>query len=113
MQGYREQEETQYELLETRKYTQELFDKRNAVLRKKMSECEERIKKARLSIPNAINYEEKVIQLKEAIQSLKNDSLTPAEQNRFLKVIIDRIEIETIDNGFNSTGLNLQIFLKL
>ena len=111
MQGYREQEETQYELLETRKYTQELFDKRNAALRQKMSDCEERIKKAKLSMPNAINYEEKVIQLKEAIQALKDDSITPGEQNRLLKTIIDRIELETVDNGRNNTELNLKVFL--
>ena len=113
MKGYREQEETQYELLETRKYTQELFDKRNAALRQKMSECEARIKKARQAIPNAINYEEKVIQLKEAIQALKDDSLSPAEQNRRLKVIVDKMYISTTDAGWNKTDIYLQIFLNI
>ena len=113
MQGYHEQEEMQYELLETKRYTQELFEKRNAALRQKMSECEAKIKKARLAMPNAINYEEKTIQLKQAIQALKDDSLTPAEKNRFLKVIIDRMEISTTDNGIKKTELNLQVFLKI
>ena len=113
MQAYHEQEETQYELLETKKYTQELFDKRNAALRQKIALCEEKLKKARLSLPKAINYEEKIIQLKEAIQALKNDSITPEEKNRFLKAIIDKIVIETIDKGHGKTGMNLQIFLKL
>lgn len=113
MQGYHEQEETQYELLETKKYTQELFDKRNAALRQKMAECEAKLKKARISLPNAINYEEKTIQLKEAIQALKDDSKTPADQNRLLKDIIDRIEIETIDNGIKNTELRLKVFLWL
>ena len=113
MKGYHEQEETQYELLETKKYTQELFDKRNAALRQKMSECEARIKKAKQSIPNAINYEEKIVQLKDAIQALKDEDMKPEEQNRLLKAIIDRIEIETIDNGVKKTELNFKIFLKL
>ena len=113
MRGYREQEENQYELLETKKYTQELFDKRNAVLRKKMDECEEKLKKARASLPNAINYEEKIIQLKDAIQALKDDSITPEDKNRFLKAIIDRIEIETIDNGIKNTEIKMDIFLKI
>ena len=113
MQGYHEQEEMQYELLETKKYTQELFDKRNAALRQKMTDCEARIKKARMAMPNAINYEEKTIQLKAAIQALKDDSLTPEEQNRFLKAIIDRIEMTTIDNGIKNTEMKLQFFLKL
>ena len=113
MQGYHEQEEMQYELLETKKYTQELFEKRNAALRQKMSECEAKIKKARLAMPNAINYEEKTIQLKEAIQALKDNSIAPEEKNRLLKVIVDRIEIATIDKGIKNTELNLQIFLRL
>ena len=113
MKGYREQEETQYELLETKKYTQELFDKRNAVLRQKMAECEARIRKAKQALPNAINYEEKIVQLKDAIQALKDDSKTPEEKNRTLKVIIDKIYVSTTDNGRNNTELQLQIFLKI
>lgn len=113
MQGYREQEETQYELLETKKYTQELFDKRNAVLRQKMSECETRLKKARMALPNAINYEKKVVQLKEAIQALKDDSKSRAEQNQLLKEIIDTIYISTEDAGRGKTDINLKIFLRL
>ena len=113
MKGYHEQEEMQYELLETKKYTQELFDKRNAALRQKMTDCEAKIKKARLALPNAINYEEKTIQLQEAIQALKDNSLTPEEQNRFLKLIVDRIELATIDNGIKNTELKMRVFLKL
>ena len=113
MKGYHEQEETQYELLETKKYTQELFDKRNSALRQKMSDCEARIKKARLALPNAINYEEKTVQLKKAIEALKDETMKPEEQNRFLKDIVNRIVLETIDNGIKSTELKLQVFLKL
>ena len=113
MQGYREQEEMQYELLETKRYTQELFEQRNSVLRKRMTECEERIKKARKSMPDAINYEEKIIQLKDAIQSLKDDSVTPAEQNRFLKAIVSRMELSTVHKAIGSTDLTLEITLKI
>ena len=113
MRGYHEQEETQYELLETKKYTQELFDKRNAVLRQKMNECEDRLKKARQSLPNAIDYEAKIITLKEAIQALKTDSLTPEEKNRFLKNIVDRVEVGTTDKGHGKTDIDLKVFLKI
>ena len=113
MRGYHEQEETQYELLETKKYTQELFDKRNAVLRQKMGECEERLKKARAALPNAVNYGEKIIQLKDAIQALKDDSLTPQEKNARLKAIVDRAEVVTTDKGHNRTDIHLKVFLKL
>lgn len=113
MKGYHEQEETQYELLETKKYTQELFDKRNAALRQKMTDCEARIKKARQAMPNAINYEEKTIQLKEAIQALKDKDMKPEAQNRLLKDIVERIELGTTHKGFADTELSLKIFLKL
>lgn len=113
MRGYHEQEETQYELLETKRYTQELFEKRNSALRQKMNDCEARLKKARQSLPNAINYEEKTLQLKQSIQALKDENKTAEEKNRFLKDIIDRIEITTIDNGVKKTDIRLKIFLKL
>ncbi len=113
MNGYREQEEMQYELLETKKYTQELFEKRNTALRQKMRECEARIKKARKNMPDAINYEEKVNQLKEAIQSLKDNSVPPSEQNRVLKEIIKKIYISTTDAGWNKTDIHLKIFLNI
>ena len=113
MKGYHEQEETQYEMLETKRYTPEVFDKRNAVLRQKMSECEERLKKARQALPNAVNYEEKIIQLKEAINALKNPSLSAEEKNNFLKIIVKRIEVTTTDNGRGKTGIDLKVFLKI
>lgn len=113
MRGYHEQEETQYELLETKKYTQELFDKRNAALRQKMSDCEARLKKARLLLPNAIDYKEKVVQLKDAIKALKDDSISIEEKNRLLKVIIDKMYITTSDGGWNTTEIRLEIILKI
>lgn len=113
MRGYHEQEETQYELLETKKYTQELFDKRNAVLRQKMGECEDRLKKAKAALPNAVDYEEKIVKLNDAIQALKGNNLTPKEKNTILKAIIDRVEVETIDRGHNKTDINLKVILKI
>ena len=113
MKGYHEQEETQYEMLETRRYTPEVFDKRNAALRQKMNECEERLKKARQSLPNAVNYEEKIIQLKEAINALKDTSLSPEEKNGFLKVIIEKVLVATTDRGHGKTDITIKVFLKL
>lgn len=113
MKGYREQEETQYEMLETKRYTPEVFDQRNAALRKKMSECEERLKKAKQSLPNAVDYEEKIIQLKSAINALKDTSLTVDEKNRILKAIIKEVHISAIDKGRDKTDIKLKIFLKI
>lgn len=92
MKEYRAQEDHQYELLETRKYTQELFDRRNAALRAKMDECQEQIFKAKESMPKSVDYGERVMSLKAAIASLRDDEATPAEKNRLLKAILDRVE---------------------
>ena len=66
MQEYREQEDYQYDMLETRQYTQEFFNRRNAALRKKMEKCESDIASARASIPKSVNYED---QLKKSADS--------------------------------------------
>jgi hypothetical protein len=92
MQEYREQEENQYELLETKKYTQELFDRRNAALREKMELCQKQIYDAKQKIPKSLNYAEQVATLQSAITALKDPDMKPAHQNRILKSIVERID---------------------
>lgn len=92
MEEYLEQEETQYELLETRQYTQDLFDRRNAKLRAKIEECQSAIYKAKAAMPLSVDYAERVVAMKDAIAILKDSTATPAQQNKVLKAIIDRIE---------------------
>ena len=114
MEEYRQQEETQYELLETKKYTQELFDKRNAALRQKMEDCEKKIASAKQSLPKSVDYEKKTLALEEAIAGLRNNSLTPAKKNSLLKAVIEKIVI-TAEEGKNrgETNIQLDIVLKL
>lgn len=102
MAEYRDQEDKQYELLETGKYTQDLFDRRNAALRKKMEECQAAIYKAKSTMPQNVDYAERVVALQAAIDILKDSTATPAEQNRVLKVIVDRIDF----TGSPSDGQN-------
>ena len=68
MQEYRRQEDKQYELLETEKYTQDLFDRRNGELREKMQICQQQIYEAKQNMPNNIDYSERVATLRAAIQ---------------------------------------------
>ena len=108
---YKDQEETQYELLETKKYTPELFEKRNAALREKMKLCEAQIEETRRTMPKPVDYAEKIIALEDAIKALKDDSLTDEEKNNFVKRIIDKIEISTYSLPKRGTGCNLKITL--
>lgn len=102
MNEYRDQEEKQYELLETGKYSQDLFDRRNAALRAKMEDCQAQIYKTRSLLPESVDYAERIAKLEEAIAILKDPEATPKEKNKVLKTIISRIDF----TGSPSDGQN-------
>ena len=99
---FEDQEDKQYELLETGQYTQDLFERRHAALRAKMEECKSQIYQTKQTMPKAINYEERVKALEDAIAILKDPEATPEEQNKLLKAILDRVEFY----GVPSVGLD-------
>ena len=113
LQSYKDQEEKQYEFLETGRYSPDVFDKRNAALRQKMEDCKERIYKTKATMPAEVNYEEKIIALKEAIKGLKSDDISNEQKNSLLKAIVSRIELKTTDAGFNAVDIHLKTFLRL
>ena len=120
MVNYRQQEERQYEFLETGRYTPDVFDKRNAALRQKMEDCQERIYKAKATMPKEINYAERIVVLKEAIAGMKDDSISTEEKNRLLKAIVERIDfsgIPPVDKSVpfakGENSYNLSITLRL
>lgn len=96
MAEYQEQEMAQYELLETKMYTLKVFELRHSALVKKMEECKEQIYKAKLALPAAVDYEERVMALEAAIAVLKDPTATPEVQNKTLKAIIERIDFTNI-----------------
>ena len=108
---YKAQEETQYELLETKKYTPELFEKRNAALREKMKQCEAQIEETRRTMPKPVDYAERIVTLEAAIKALRDDSLSDEEKNRFVKRIVEKIEIDTYPLPKRATGCTLKISL--
>lgn len=114
MADFRAQEEAQYELLETRKYTQELFDKRNAVLREKMNACQAQLTEARRNLPDAVNFEDKIVSLKGAINALKDSKTTASTKNRLLKAIVARIDYASKANqGYKIHDFSIEITLNL
>ena len=120
MVNYRQQEEKQYEFLETGRYTPDVFDKRNAALRQKMEDCQERIYKAKATMPKEVNYAERIVVLKEAIAGMKDDSISIEEKNRLLKAIVERIDysgIPPVDKSVHFTkgenDFKLSITLRL
>ena len=110
---FKEQEENQYELLETKKYTPELFEKRNTALREKMMQCEIQIEETRRTMPKPVDYAERIIALEDAIKALKDDTMESEEQNRLLKNIVEKIELETFPLPKRNTGCTLDITLRI
>lgn len=110
---YRDQEDKQYELLETGKYTQDVFDRRNHALREKMMACEREIHTARQSMPTNINYAERIVALQDAINALKDSDVSIEQKNRVLRAIIDHIEYSSTDRGFGETDIRLKVHLRL
>lgn len=107
-------EETQYEMLENKTYTPEIFAKRNKALHDQMELVKAKIFEARQNIPREVNYEEKIIRLQDAIAALKDDTITPEAKNKLLKAIIDRIEYEFL--GREGKGRNrfaLHVYLNI
>ena len=120
MEEYKAQEETQYELLETKQYTAEVFAQRNAALRVKMDACQEDIKKARASMPKSVDYKAAVKNLRDVVEILKDNEATPAVKNKIVKTIIKRIEFtgspkfqEGDKIGLEYNPFSLKVFLRL
>ena len=92
MADFKTQEAKQYDLLETGIYTNEVFLERNTALREKIELCATQLAEAKKSLPQAVDYEAKIIMLKEAIDSLDDDTIPIDKKNRLLKAVIKQIE---------------------
>lgn len=118
MEEYLEQEEEQYDLLEQKIYSAEVFARRNGKLREKIDACQNEIRKVRSSMPKNINYAEHVVSLKKAIAAWKNPDMTAGEKNKILRAIISKIEYFGPPTGSNHakrgvTPFTLEVFLRL
>jgi hypothetical protein len=111
----RTQEEKQYDLLEKGIYSEELFDRRNTALQEKMEAIKRQIQEAKNNIPKEIDYGKKIMDLKRAIEGLKDESVPPIEKNKLLKAIIKRIEYfnDSKRYDFGSNNIKLDVYLRL
>lgn len=121
MADYRQQEDKQYELLETGRYTQELFDRRNAQLRERMDACTQQILEARAALPKGVDYAERIASLEAAIAKLKQPNAAAKEKNRLLRSVVDKIvftgvppvdkSVKGWKKGENSFNITVQLRL--
>ena len=113
MEEFRQQEEKQYDLLETGVYTQDRFEQRNAALRKKMEECQEKIYETKATMPKQVDYADRVVTLEKAIVALKDPNVSAEVKNRLLKSIVKKIEFSTGETRHNYTEIKLKFIMRL
>ena len=70
---------------------QHIFQQLNEKLLKEKEEVRQALCKAYESMPEPVDYEEKIAQFTEARNALQNPNLDAATKNRLLKACIDRI----------------------
>ena len=113
---FEKQEENLFELVETKAYTPEMFNRRHAALSEKIKACRKELEQARRAMPKEIDYKERSETLKKAIDSLKDPTASATEKNNSLKLIVDRIEFTTPsveERDFKDYTFGLKVFLSL
>ena len=107
-------EETQYEMLENKTYTPEIFAKRNKALHAQMEELKSQIFEVKQNIPKEVDYENKIIKLQDAIAALRDESISVEAKNKLLKAIVRRIEYDFIERvGKGKTRYTLHVYLNI
>ena len=85
------QQDRLYEFLESGVYSAEVFVKRNDALAQRRSELQEAIVEAEAQEVSEVNYEQRIIALKEAIAALQNDAVSVEDKNRLLRAVVKNI----------------------
>lgn len=70
----------------------EIFKTLNEQLRKEKAELEDALSEAYESLPEPIDYKEKIVRFTDVLNKVEDDSVPVEEKNRYLKDIIERIE---------------------
>ena len=111
-----EQQNKLYELLEKGIYSEALFLERQEKLNNERKLLDEAIKNQKENMPAAVDYENKIYSLKQALEMIQDDSISAKQKNQFLKNIIDRIEITTPlsqkEHRINMDDVSVTVYLK-
>ena len=93
----KQEELNKKEISQWEKYSEEgmpkhIFDKLNEKVLAEKEEIQQALCKAYESMPESVDYEEKVYRFKDALAALKDPAIDAAKKNRFLKACIERID---------------------
>lgn len=93
----RQEELNKKEISQWEKYTEEgmpkhIFDKLNEKVLKEKEEVQQALCKAYESMPEPVDYEEKLFRFRDALDTLQNPDAPAEVQNKLLKACIERID---------------------
>ncbi len=102
-----------FDAFESEAYTKEEFIERKQKYNQTIEELKKQIQVAKESMPDPVDYSERISTMHQLIECLKDENITAKEKNDFLKQYIDRIEYDVIDFGRNKGGKPmLDVYLK-
>ena len=79
-----------------------------------MDEVKSKIYEVSKNMPKEVDYQDKIVKLKDAIAALRDEDMTPLAKNKLLKRIIDRIVYEFLAHeGKGKVRYCLHIQLRL
>ena len=71
---------------------QHIFQRLNENLLREKEEVQQALCKAYESMPEPVDYEEKLVMFRDALDALRNPELSAEEKNKYLKKVIERID---------------------
>lgn len=97
---------------------QHIFQQLNEKLLKEKEEVQQALCKAYESMPEPVDYEEKIVKFRDALNALRDPEVDAQEKNRLLKVCIDRIEYyrekpHRVGNVWINTPVELDVKLRV
>lgn len=94
LQELKEKELRQWEKYSDEEMPKEVFDKLNAKVLKEKEEVKNALCAAYDSMPEPVDYEQKIVSFKTALEALKSDDVSAELKNKYLKAIIEKITYE-------------------
>ena len=107
-------EEEQYDLLESKIYTREIFLKRNAKLQERKQSVLDALETLETEKPVPINYEQKICEFRDALTALTSDTYSAEQKNTLLKKCIKRITYTREPGGrWDNTPFSCSVTLQV
>lgn len=107
------------EINQWEKYTEEgmpkhIFDTLNEKVLKEKHEIEQALCTAKNSMPEKVDYQEKLVRFKDALDALKDPNVDVLQKNKFLKACIENITYKREKSQrYNQTPIELDVKLRL